>query len=304
MKFITKEVKIGLASIVALGLLIYGINYLKGVNLFKPSSSIYVAFEDVNGLAKSSPVFADGYKVGIVHDIHYNYDKAKNIIVEVELNTSLRIPKGSSAELIPELMGGVKMSLLLANNPRESYANGDTIPGGTQIGMMDKMARMLPDLEAMLPKVDSILTSVNNLLAHPALQETLVAISATTQNLSNSTNELNKILNKDIPELTSKLNVIGDNFVQVSESLAKVEFDKTFNQIDSVATNLNLVSKQLSERDNTLGLLLNDSSLYQNLTKTGENASKLLEDLRLNPKRYVHFSLFGKKQKDGKSTNK
>ena len=107
MKYITKEVRIGIAGIIALCVLVYGINYLKGINMFKPSSYFYVKFKNVNGLAKSSPVFADGVRVGIVRDIYYDYNQAENVVVEVELDTELRIPKGSSAELTSELMGGV-----------------------------------------------------------------------------------------------------------------------------------------------------------------------------------------------------
>ena len=122
MKYITKEVRIGIAGIVALCVLIYGINWLKGIHMFQPSSYFYAKFENVNGLTKSSPVFADGVRVGIVRDIYYDYAKPGNVIVEVELDTELRIPKGSSAELVSELMGGVRMNILLANNPREKYA--------------------------------------------------------------------------------------------------------------------------------------------------------------------------------------
>ena len=104
MKYITKEVRIGIAGIVALCVLIYGINWLKGIHMFQPSSYFYAKFENVNGLTKSSPVFADGVRVGIVRDIYYDYAKPGNVIVEVELDTELRIPKGSSAELISELM--------------------------------------------------------------------------------------------------------------------------------------------------------------------------------------------------------
>ena len=113
MKYITKEVRIGIAGIVALCVLIYGINWLKGIHMFQPSSYFYAKFENVNGLTKSSPVFADGVRVGIVRDIYYDYAKPGNVIVEVELDTELRIPKGSSAELVSELMGGVRMNILL-----------------------------------------------------------------------------------------------------------------------------------------------------------------------------------------------
>lgn len=297
MKFFTKEVKIGLAGVIALFLLIYGINYLKGIDMFKPSSYMYVSFKNVSGLAKSSPVFADGYKVGLVRDISYDFNQAGNVIVEVELETDLRIPKGSSGELIPELMGGVQMNILLANNPRESYAVGDTIPGSLKSGMTDEVAKMLPEVSKLIPKLDSILSSVNLLLSHPALNNTLVAVEKSSQNLELATGEFNKLMKNDIPQLTEKMNVIGDNFVKISDSLAQLDIQHTYSKIDSAVTNISLLTDRLNQKDNTLGLFLNDSTLYNRLTETGNNAAKLLEDIKLNPKRYVHFSVFGKKNK-------
>ena len=179
MKYITKEVRIGIAGIIALCILVYGINYLKGINMFKPSSYFYVKFQNVNGLAKSSPVFADGVRVGIVRDIYYDYNQAENVIVEVELDTELRIPKGSSAELVSELMGGVRMNILLANNPREKYAVGDTIPGKLNNGMMESVAALMPQIEQMLPKLDSIMISLNNILNNQSIPATLHSVEKT-----------------------------------------------------------------------------------------------------------------------------
>lgn len=145
MKYITKEVRIGIAGIVALCVLVYGINWLKGIHMFQPSSYFYAKFQNVNGLTKSSPVFADGVRVGIVRDIEYDYVNPGNVIVEVELDTELRIPKGSSAELVSELMGRRTQELFfLANNPREKYAIGDTIPGTLNNGMMESVAKLMP----------------------------------------------------------------------------------------------------------------------------------------------------------------
>ena len=125
MKYITKEVRIGIAGIAALCILVYGINYLKGINMFKPSSYFYVKFQNVNGLTKSSPVFADGFRVGIVRDLYYDYTQPGKVVAEIDVDPELRIPKGSTAELAAEMLGGVKMNLLLANNPREKYQIGD-----------------------------------------------------------------------------------------------------------------------------------------------------------------------------------
>ena len=252
MKYITKEVRIGIAGIIALCVLVYGINWLKGIHMFQPSSYFYAKFQNVNGLTKSSPVFADGVRVGIVRDIFYDYTNPGNVVVEVELDTELRIPKGSSAELVSELMGGVRMNILLANNPREKYAVGDTIPGTLNNGMMESVAKLMPQVQEMLPKLDSILIS---------------------------------------------LNTIGDNFVTISGNLKEVDYAATFKKIDETLSNVKMLTEKLNSKDNTLGLLFNDPTLYNNLNATTENAAGLLKDLKEHPKRYVHFSLFGKKDK-------
>lgn len=296
-KYLTKEVKIGIASIVAISVLIYGINYLKGIHMFQPSNYFYAHFQNVNGLTKSSPVFADGVRVGIVRNIGYDYTSPGNITVEVELDTELRIPKGSSAELTSELMGGVRMNILLANNPREKYNVGDTIPGVFNNGMMESASELMPQIKEMLPKMDSILTSLNTILKSQSIPSSLQSIETTTANLAVTSHQLKNLMSKDIPQLTSKLNKIGDNFVEISNDLNKINYSATFNKIDSTINNVKIITDKLQRKDNTVGLLLNSPDLYNNLNTTATHASALLEDLKSNPKRYVHFSLFGKKDK-------
>lgn len=298
MKYFTKEVRIGLAGLVALFMLIYGINYLKGINMFKPSSYYYVEYTNINGLAKSSPVFADGFRVGIVRDIYYNYNSPGHVTVEVELDTDMRIPKGSTAELVTEMLGTVKMNILLANNPRERYQVGDTIPGVLNNGIMEAVTQtLMPQMEKMLPRLDSILISLNQILGDPNIPGTLKSVRGTAANLEVATAQLNVLLKKDVPQLTGKLNQIGDNFIVISDNLKGIDYASTFNKVDSTMNNLKILTGQLTREDNSLGLLLNDRALYDNLSATGANAAALLEDLKAHPKRYVHFSLFGKKDK-------
>ena len=296
-KLFTKEVRIGITSVIALFILIYGINYLKGVNLFKPTSYFYVKYTNINGLTISSPVFADGYKIGLVHDIVYDYNKPGNIIVEVEVDTDTRIPKGSWAELETEMLGGVKMNIMMVNNPRERYSIGDTIPGKENKGVMAGAAALIPQVEKMIPKLDSILTSLNRILGDENIPSTLQSIKNTTANLEVSSAQLNTLMRKDIPQLTAKLNTIGDNFVYISNNLKGIDFDETFSKIDSTLYNVKLVTDKLNRKDSSVGLLLNDPDFYNNLNATANNAASLLEDLQTNPKRYVHFSLFGRKDK-------
>ncbi len=297
MKYITKEVRIGIAGIVALCILVYGINYLKGINMFKPASYFYVKFNNVNALAKSSPVYADGVRVGIVRDIAYDYTQPGNVIVEVELDTDLRIPKGSTAELVSELMGGVRMNILLNNNPREKYAIGDTIQGSLNNGMMEDVAKIMPQVQQILPKLDSIMISLNAILGDSSIPASLHSLQKITGNLEIASGKMAQVFSKDIPQLTGKLNTIGDNFIVISNNLKEINYAGTFARIDSTIANVKLTTDKLNSKDNTIGLLLNDPQLYNNLNATSINAASLLEDLKAHPKRYVHFSLFGKKDK-------
>ena len=296
-KYFTKEVRIGIAGIAALCVLIYGINYLQGIHLFKPSTYFYVKFQNVNGLTKSSPVFADGFRVGIVRELYYDYERPGNVVAEIDVEPDLRIPKGSSAELAAEMLGGVRMNLLLANNPREKYNTGDTIPGNLNNGMMGQVGELVPQLERMLPKLDSILSSLNTLLADPAIPATLHNVENLTANLSSTSRQLQHLMSNDIPQLTGKLNTIGDNFAVISGNLKQIDYAAAMQKVDSTLANVKMITDKLGRTDNTVGLLLNDPTLYNNLSATAGNAASLLEDLKQHPKRYVHFSLFGRKDK-------
>ncbi|MDR3118394.1 MAG: MlaD family protein [Mediterranea sp.] len=296
-KLFTQEVRIGITGIVSLFILIYGINYLKGINLFKPASYFYVKYTNIYGLTVSSPVFADGYKIGLVHDIHYDYNNPGNVVVAVELDANTRIPKGSWAELETEMLGSVKMNLMLANNPRERYAIGDTIPGKENKGMTASVSALLPQVEQMLPKLDAILTSLNRILGDENIPATLQSIRNTAANLEVSTAQLNTLMRRDIPQLTSKMNIIGDNFIAISNNLKEIDLNATFSKIDSTLHNVKIITDKLNRKDNSIGLLLNDPDFYNNLNATANNAASLLEDMQTHPKRYVHFSLFGRKNK-------
>lgn len=287
----------GVAGVIALLMAVFGLHYLKGINLFKPSSYYYVSYANINGLAKSSPVYADGFRVGIVRDIYYDYEHPGHVTVEVEMDTDMRVPMGSKAELVTEMLGTVKMNLLLANNMREAYQVGDTIPGVVNNGLMDVVGQTLMP---MVPKLDSILCSLNQLLADPNIKETLKSTRQTMANLEATSAQLRNLMAHDVPQLTGKLNRIGDNFVVISEQLKDIDFAATFAKVDETMANLKGVTEQLGRKDNTIGLLLHDPSLYQSLNATGANAAALLLDLKEHPKRYVHFSLFGKKEKAAK----
>lgn len=300
MKYFTKEVRIALVAIVGLVVLYFGMNFLKGMSLLANDNTYYVKFKDISGLSASNPIFADGYQVGVVKDIVYDYETNGDVVVKFDVNNTMRIPKGSSAEIVSDLMGNVKMNLLLANNPRERVEPGDTIIGAINGGTMGKLAAMLPTFERMLPKLDSIVSSLNAILADPAIRQSLANVQTITSNLTVTTRELNTMmagLNRNVPTMMGKANNVLDNTERLTANLAAVDVAGTMAKVDKTLAEVETFTAKLNSNDGSLGLLMNDPSLYYNLTSTMGSADSLLIDLRQHPKRYVHFSLFGKKDK-------
>ncbi len=297
MNYFTKEVKIGLAGIAAIAILFFGIKFLRGINMLKATNYYYVEFENVGGLTKSSPVYADGYGIGIVRDITYNYKRPGHVVVEIDVDKEFKMPEGSSGELVTEMLGTIKMNLLLNKKATQWYAPGDTIPGFVNGGLMEEAARLVPKMAQMLPRLDSIVSSLNQLLADPAISGTLHNTERITANLETTTLQLNRMMENDLPLLTGNLHTISNNFVTISDNLKGINYASTFQKVDSTLYNLQLITGKLNQKDNSLGLLLNDPSIYNNLNATSANAAALLEDLKAHPKRYVHFSIFGKKDK-------
>lgn len=289
----TKEAKIGLVSIISLALLYFGINYLKGINLFKPANHYEVMFSNVKGVTISSPVYIEGFKVGLVRDIVYDYDTTGKIRVDVSLEDKMRINKGSYITIVNSFLGGAELHIHLNKYVDEYLSPGDQIEGRMSEEMMQSIQEnILPSVEALLPKLDSILGGIQTLVNHPALAQSLNHIEQTTGNLEVSTRQLNRMLANDVPAIVSDLKTITGNFSTVSTELKSLDLASTVNSINATLDNLKLTTDKLNSTDNNIGLLLNDRALYDNLNSTTENASKLLLDLRENPKRYVHFSVF------------
>ena len=294
----TKEAKIGLVSIVSLALLYLGINYLKGVNLFKPVNHYYVAFSNVKGVTVSSPVFVEGFKVGLVREISYDYDTTGKISVLVSLEDKMRINKGSYITVVNSFLGGAELHIHLNTFVDDYFHSGDTIEGRMETDMMTSVQEnLLPGIEQMMPKLDSILGGLQTLVNHPALTQSLAHVEQTTASLEHSSRRLDQLLAKDVPVIVENLKGITTNFESVSGQLKELDLAGTMRTVNATLANLKLTTDKLNSADNSLGLLLNDRQLYDNLNGTMENASLLLLDLRGHPKRYVHFSLFGSKQK-------
>lgn len=297
---LTKEIKIALVAIVGILIMYFGINFLKGMNLFSTNNTYFITFDDIQGLGASTPIYADGYKVGTVDGLEYDYKENGPIKVKVDIIKDLRIPQGSKAEIVKDLMGNLQVNLLLANNPRERVEPGGIIPGAVNGGMMDKAASLVPVVEKMLPKLDSILISVNALLADPALAASLHNVETITSNLTVSTRELNTLmagLNKQVPGMIGKANGVLDNTNRLTANLASLDVQGTLNKVNQTLESAHQFTEKLNSNQGSLGLLMNDTKLYDNLTSTMSHADSLVIDLKAHPKRYVHFSVFGRKDK-------
>lgn len=287
MSKISKEVKIGIAFVLALFLLYFGISFLKGINIFKPSNSYIAAFDDVSGMLIADPITVNGLKVGQVYEMRLNPENKDQVLVHIEMSKGVQIPKGSKLALDAGMLGGTTL-ILEVSESKEFYEAGDVIEGYKKKGMMDAAASMVPKIEQLLPKMDSILTKVTEIVSNPSL-------NATIDNFAQSSKELSVLLasmNKDLPQLTGKLDATLGNFEDISAEVKKINMVSTFNKLDSTMANIETLSASLASKEGSLGLLLNERQMYDSLNMTISNMSLLLKDLREHPSKYINVKVF------------
>lgn len=300
MKKFSKEIQIALVAIVGIVVLYFGLQFLKGLTIFSSDSNYYVKFKDISGLSASSPIYANGFRVGVVESIIYDYEQQNDIVAVIGLDNQMRMPKGSRAEIASDLLGNIKLELVLGPNPADLLSPGDTILGGPQLGAMALAAGMVPQIQAMLPKLDSILASVNTLLADPALKNSLHHIDQITGSLTTTSNELHAMastLNKQMPQLVKNADGMLANANDLTRNLNELDLATTMAKVNNTLQNVEQMTAKLNSNEGTLGLLMRDPELYNNLNATMIHADSLMIDLKQHPKRYVHFSVFGKKDK-------
>lgn len=324
-KLITPEVKIALLAIVGIALLYFGMNFLKGLNIFSTVVNYRIYFDDISGLTKTCPIYANGYKVGIVRDIVYDFtDNQKDIIANVSIDEDMQIPEGTKAEIISNLMGDVHINLILGKSRERLEPNG-LIPGRINGGSMEVVKGMVPSIQKMLPTLDSILINVNQILGDPALRGSLHNAEKISADLTTSTKQLNILMaqmNATLPGLTNKTNQLltsanetmqnanggikearnslsGANALvnNLNEKVSAIDVQATMQQLNSALNDVNTLTQTLNSNKGTLGLLLNDPGLYNNLNNTVRSMDSLMVNIKAHPKRYVHFSIFGRKDK-------
>lgn len=292
----SKEFIVGAIGILALLLIYLMINFFKGIDLFKDGERYYVKFDNIGQVVNSSPIYLNGYKAGNVQGISYDFKNMKSVIVTIDIDKRLRIPQGSYAEVSNHMLGGSDVSIILSNSDK-FILPGDTIEGRLNKGLQGEMGDVIPTVTDMIPKVDSILISLNTLLAAPELHNSIKNVERLTSDLTTTTAQINSLLGKDIPQITERMVKMEDDVLAVSSQIKEVDYKALFASLETTLNNLEAITQALNNGEGTAGLLLKDSSLYSKLDSTCSAANALLTDLKNNPKRYVHFSIFGGKDK-------
>ncbi|MFR2732632.1 MlaD family protein [Hoylesella buccalis] len=297
---VRNEIKIALVAVAGIVALFIGMNFLKGTNLFTGSKTYYFAFDDISGLTKSSPIYASGYQVGLVKDIIFDYSHKNKTKVIAEMDKQMKIPTGTTAFISSDVLGNIKVTLNIAPNRGQFIQEGGLIPGSIDQGAMGEVMSMIPPVKQMLPKLDSILLSLNQFLADPAIASSVHNVQDMTANLTKTSRELNTIvakLNREIPGVVTKTNTILDHSETFTANLSQVDVATTMRKVDEAMADVKAVTAKINSNEGTLGLLMRDPSLYNQLNTTVRSADSLMVNIRQHPKRYVHFSIFGRKDK-------
>lgn len=297
MKRISREVKIGAAFIVALALLYFGVNFMKGSNVFSRYNTYYTVLKHSGGLASSSAITVNGYQVGTVSNVAYDYTTPNRIVVTLRVTESLRLPKGSRAIIVNSMMDGSSVSLRLGQSA-EYYVDGDTIGNGVANGMMAEVEHvMLPQINAMIPKIDSLITALTVLVSNPVLTNSLNNVESISHKLDYTADELNRLFHNELPQLVSSLQGTADHVNAITADMSTFDFTQTMERVDSTLANMQALSAALMSDESSVGRLLNDTAFYNNLNGVCTNANALIEDVKAHPARYINISVFGKKNK-------
>jgi len=292
-----KEISIGLSVLIALFCLFFLVNYLKGTNIFHSSNYYIVNYHDVKGLSISAPVTLNGFKVGQVKDVEYDYSNPGNINVELSLTSKLKIPRGSKAVITVDMLGTTSIILKLANDTK-FHKIGDTLIGEVESGLMENISTdVVPQINPILEKVDSLLAGLNKLVNDPAMAATVKRLETISTNLDlaianlrNASKAMPGIM-QNVDSTTVNLTALSAKINEFADGLNKLPVDSTMANINAISENLRILSSDLRNPDSSLGMLLHDPDLYNSLNRTIGDLDSLFIDIKKNPKRYINIKL-------------
>ena len=304
MKKFSKELIIGTSVLITLLILFFGIDYLKGINLFKASNYYYASYTNVAGLAQSAPVTVNGYKVGLVREIEYEYDNPGHVKVELSLDKKLKVPTGTQAVLVTDMLGTSSIELKMGTGS-EYHNVGDKLEGKNAAGLMENVTQdLMPTIGAILPKVDSLLSAATAIATDSALLSSVRRLDNIMANLERSTAQLSKVMAvapeiatnanstmANVSEISSKLAIVSADVTTLSGQLSKMPLDSTLNNVHRISTSLADIMQSLNSNDSSLGKIIHDPSFYNNLNGAAASLDSLLKDVKENPKRYISIKL-------------
>jgi len=301
---VSNETLVGALAAVSITLLLLGFNFLKGEDLFTSNNNYFVAYDNAMNLQSSSSIIYRGIKVGSVDKIKFRED-GKGVIVAFYVSNKVKIPLGSEAKLITTDLFNTRAIELILSERLELYAEDDTLQGNVAPGLMDQLGE---ELSPLLAEVQKTVQEINRIAASidgQKLQNTMSNIESTTASLSQMTGDKNSKFNRILADVASITKNIEQNNVLISaalanvhaitDSLAKAELTNTIAQAREALAQTTAVMEKINKGEGSIGLMVNDKALYENLSKSSADLDKLLIDMKANPKRYVHFSIFGRK---------
>ena len=317
---ISKEIKSGIIAIVALSLTFWGYNFLKKQNLFTTDKTFYSEYNNVQGLTTSSIVTINGFQVGNVTNIKFNPEKKGNLIVTYSLSNDISFSKNSTTKITPGLMGGAELSIIPSYDGEEAVS-GDYLIGSADLGMISSLAEKFTPIEnkltATLSGADVLLKNLNQVLdkkTQQNLRESIENLNTTLKHFKGVSKSMEEMLANN----KAKFSVIMDNTSAATNSLKTMTSDfeqakmatsiketisklnTSLANVDVLLSNFNKISTDMSNGKGSIGKLLNDDGLYNNLENASKEMEELMREMKEHPKRFVHFSLFGKKAKEYK----
>ncbi len=297
-KIFSKEFIIGLSVIIAALVLFFGIEFLKGINLFRPANYYYAYYSNVDGLAVASPVQVNGYKVGQVREIIYDYADPGKIKVMLAMDKKLSIPADSYAEMGQTMLSGAYINLKIGKSAKK-LAVGEEIPSGTSNGLMESISNeIMPAISQIMPKIDSLLSNLNTLVADPALLQSIQRLDGITANVLGVTEGLSNTMSRDVPlvvrdarSITHQIDSVSANLLALSKTLKQLPIATTMANVNDITANLSNFATKLNSSTSTLGRLTNDDELYHRLNQVSADIDSLIVDIKRNPKRYISIKL-------------
>ena len=310
MKKISKEIQIGILAIISIVGLVWGINYLKGSNLFDTNRRVFAVYKDIGGLQEGSGVMVNGFKVGVVKKIALLTNDNYNLIVELSIEEDIIIPSNSISKIVNEDIMGSKGVALLLGDASEFIKDGDTLVSDIEGSLKDEVNKQVLPLknkaEELISSIDSVVTVITSVLskdARESLTKSLESLDYTFHTMSQTMTKVNKIVDQNddrISSIVKNLESNNDEITNILKNFSNLSDEIAKSNINNVLLSLGEVSKKINDAEGSLGMFINNKDLYVNLENSSKELEALIKDIKLNPKRYLGFSVLGGKSKSYK----